>query len=136
MKSERTDWIHNKESGSSRRCISMAMTATSKGCVMPDDAFTKSVRSMQAMPADKAKAKMAELEKTCICPTCPTYASTCAMKVGENVFCARGTSFRCITADKGCMCTTCPVKKSLGLEYQSFCLHDGEKAQRFDAMIG
>jgi hypothetical protein len=113
----------------------MAKMGSNKGCEMPEDAFTKSVRSMQAMPADKVKATMRELEKTCICPTCPTYSSTCAEKAGENVFCARGTSFKCISSDKGCMCTTCPVTKSMGLEYQSFCLQDGEKAQRFDAMV-
>ena len=111
------------------------MTESSKECVMPDDAFTKSVRSMLTMPANQARAKMKELEKVCICPTCPTYSSTCAMKAGENVFCARGTSFKCISSDKGCICQTCPVTKSMGLEHQSFCLMDGEKAQRFDAML-
>lgn len=113
----------------------MAKTGSSKGCELPRDAFTQSVKSMLTMPADEARAKMDELGKMCICPSCPTYTTTCAMKAGENVFCAHGTSFKCITTDKGCMCPTCPVTQSIGLEHQSFCLMDGEKAQRFDAML-
>ncbi len=71
---------------------------------------------MVKMPADQAKAKVGELEKICVCSTCPTYTATCASKAGESVFCARGTSFKCITANKGCVCTTCPVSKSMGLD--------------------
>ncbi|MGA2104538.1 DUF2769 domain-containing protein [Methanoregula sp.] len=110
-------------------------TSKSSTCVLPEDTFTKAMKSMVKMPADQAKAKVGELEKICVCSTCPTYTATCASKAGESVFCARGTSFKCITANKGCVCTTCPVSKSMGLEYQSFCLLDGEKSQRFDAML-
>jgi len=108
----------------------MAMT----GKPAMDDTFVKTMKSMMSMPKDQVMGKVAELSKMCICGTCPTYTS-CAKNAGEGLFCAHGTSFKCISEGKGCLCPGCPVTKPLGLKYQAYCLMGTEKAQRFDAMI-
>jgi len=107
-----------------------------KGGMMPEDAFVKTIKTLMSLPADQVKAKMGDLGKMCICGTCPTYNATpCAKNAGEGLFCAHGTSFHCISQNKGCVCPNCPVTKAIGLKYNAFCLMGSEKAQRFDAML-
>ena len=101
---------------------------------MQEDTFIKTSKSLKAMPRDQVKEKIAELGKMCICGKCPTYNS-CAKEAGEGLYCARGTSFHCITEAKVCLCPGCPVTPPLGLKYQAYCLKGSEKAQRFDAII-
>jgi hypothetical protein len=102
--------------------------------IATEDPFVRTMKQMMTMPKDQVMKKVGELNKMCICGSCPTYTS-CAKNAGESMFCAHGTSFHCITENKGCVCPTCPVTKPLGLKHQAYCMMGTEKAQRFDAMI-
>lgn len=105
-----------------------------KGGTIPEDTFIKTTKTLFTLAPGQLKAKIQELAGMCICGTCPSY-TTCAKDAAEGLFCAHGTSFRCITEGKGCRCPGCPVAKSIGLKYNAYCLTGSEKAQRFDAML-
>ena len=64
---------------------------------------------------DENRAK--ELEKECICPTCPTYAD-CKEHIA---FCIYGIS-TCITTKQGCICPACPVYEKLELDRMYYCI--------------
>jgi hypothetical protein len=105
-----------------------------KGDLLPEDTFVKMMKQLRTMPKAQVMNKVAELGKLCTCPSCPSYTS-CAKSAMEGLFCAHGTSFHCISENKGCICPGCPVSAQLGLKHQAFCLMGTEKTQRYDAML-
>lgn len=58
-----------------------------------------------------------ELEKKCICRTCPSFVNC-----KENIaFCLTGKS-KCIKKEMGCICGGCPVHSELGFKKGYYCL--------------
>jgi hypothetical protein len=67
-------------------------------------------------------ANIKELEKKCICRTCPSFVD-CKEKIA---YCLIGKS-KCIKEMKGCICGGCPVHSELGLKSGYYCLKGKEK---------
>jgi len=110
------------------------MSLFGKQEAVSEDMYIKGQKQMMMMPKDQMMAKVMELSKMCTCPSCPTY-NECAKNSMESMYCNHGTSFHCISENKGCLCPTCPVAKIQGLTHQSFCMMGNEKTQRFNEML-
>jgi hypothetical protein len=94
------------------------------------DTFDKTMTGlMKSAPAEIVKT-VTTLKSACICPGCPSYTG-CAKNSSENLFCAIGSSFNCITQDKGCICPGCPVVKQVGLTRDRYCMKGSEASQRY-----
>jgi len=99
------------------------------------DTFESLIMKMKDMsPPEQAK-WIEDTKKLCVCSGCPTYTN-CAKNNQEELFCAVGKSFLCVSDEKGCLCpTACPVAKSIGLKNKSYCTRGAEKAQRYEHSI-
>jgi hypothetical protein len=79
-------------------------------------------------PSKTMKNRLTQVDATCICRDCPTYAS-----LGEKddyiSYCFRGKSKK-ITEEVGCQCPDCPVWKETKFTKQYFCTRGTEQQQK------
>jgi len=68
------------------------------------------------------KTNTKELEKKCICKTCPSF-KYCS----ENIAYCLNRKSKCIKEMKGCICSGCPVHAELSLKSGYYCIKSKEK---------
>ncbi len=88
------------------------------------DKFEDKCTNLKGMDDLERTDNVEEMEKKCICPSCPTYNS-CASSNKEYLYCFKGGS-PCITDKKRCICPDCPVYESSGLRNVFYCINGSE----------
>lgn len=94
------------------------------------DKFAEECTNLEKMDDNQRKEEVAEMEKKCLCPECPTY-NGCALADKEYLYCFKGGS-SCITDKKKCICPDCPVYTSSGLTNIFYCTNGSESEIRKD----